>query len=529
MRNKFYVPFFFKKQNSINDLEIFNIKHEYNTVRKLTVRLLFIFAFLLYLVIAHGYYKANYPFMLEVTFVSLIILVLLFVLKFNKPLSDALACILFVYIPIANIFIKDAFFLFNENSSIKVIFLHTHFMLLIFICFSGLICNHRHTLIVGGISVVWIWIFTFYLNDSFIWSLIVLDSVFFTGISFIMYFVYTSIHVVILEFDKLGQTISVQNKELTKLVDFKDWMLNLIVHDLKNPINRILSAGSKESIQKKEIIEPGNQILLMVENILNVSKMEESKISLKLSVITIDDIIQKAIEQVTYLLDEGAITLIKRITLKSTIEVDKNLMERVIINLLNNAIKFSKTNGCINIQVMLKNERLRVEIIDNGVGIKDGNIKHIFDKYFQDTAKNLGYTHSSGVGLTFCKLVIEAHGGIIGAESVLDKGTTIWFELPFKRENAIICEEITHTSPKKYNGSNKEDVTILKYKLKIAHLAVYQTGELLSIIKTSLQQNSPEFLYWKEEIVKSSMTGNVEYFNQLKEIPADLISNRTNQ
>ena len=524
MSNNFNVPFFFKKQIHTDNIEILNIKNEYYNVRKLTVRLLFLFAFLVYLVIAHGYYKANYPFMLEVTLVSLAVLILVFFLKSDKPLSDTLSCILFVYIPIANIFIKDAFFLFHDNPSIKVIFLHTHFMLLIFICFSGIICNHRHTLIVGGISIIWIWIFTVYLNDSFIWSLILLDTVFFTGISFIMYFVYTSIHVVILEFDKLGHTISRQNEELNRLVVFKDWMLNLIVHDLKNPINRILSAGSKDTIQKMEIIEPGKHILLMVENILNVSKMENSKITLNLSVLSMDEIILKATEQVKYLLDEGTITLVYQTTVKSTLEVDQSLMERVMINLLNNAIKFSKTNSCINIVVLQKNEMLRVEISDHGAGIKPGNINRIFDKYFQDSPVNVGFTHSSGVGLTFCKLVIEAHGGTIGADSVLNQGTTIWFELPCKTGNTIVCEEIIHTSPKKYHGNNQEDVNILKYKLKIAHLAVYQTGEILNIFKLSSHPNTPEFLYWKEEIIKSSMSGNTEYFNQLKDIPAGSVT-----
>jgi len=248
--------------------------------------------------------------------------------------------------------------------------------------------------------------------------------------------------------------------------------------------------------------------------------MENSKITLNLSVLSMDEIILKATEQVKYLLDEGTITLVYQTTVKSTLEVDQSLMERVMINLLNNAIKFSKTNSCINIVVLQKNEMLRVEISDHGAGIKPGNINRIFDKYFQDSPVNVGFTHSSGVGLTFCKLVIEAHGGTIGADSVLNQGTTIWFELPCKTGNTIVCEEIIHTSPKKYHGNNQEDVNILKYKLKIAHLAVYQTGEILNIFKLSSHPNTPEFLYWKEEIIKSSMSGNTEYFNQLKDIPA---------
>lgn len=513
--------FYFKNRFSTNNAGTLNVKDEYNKVRKLTVRLLFVFSFSLYLIIIHGYYKANFPVMMYITFVSIIILIVARLLKRNMEVSNIQSAILFVYMPIVNIFMKDAFFLFIGNPNIKIIFLHTHFMLLIFICFGGLVCCHRQTLIVGGISVVWIWIFTIYLNDPFIWSLIFLDSIFFIGISFIMYFIYTSIHIVIFEFDKLGQTVASQNEELNNLIDFKDWMLNLIMHDLKTPVNRILSAGRKKVIPQKEILEPGKQILLMVENILSIYKLEESKMVLKLSILSIDDIIQKATKQVNFLLDEKTITINKRITVKSVIEVDEDLMERVIINLLNNAIKYSKANGRIDIQVLLKNDRVRVEVIDSGEGINTGDIHRIFEKHFQDNAKDLGYTHSSGLGLTFCKLVVEAHRGTIGAESVLGKGTTLWFELPQKSGNAILCEEITETAPKRFTKSQTAEKIILKYKIKIAHLAVYQIGEMLSILNAPLAPDSPDFLFWKDEIIKASMTGNAEYFDQLKEIHSD--------
>ena len=515
-------PFVFKEKPNIDDVFVDkNIKYEFNKIKKLTVYILGTFLFIAYLIIAHGYWTANYYFLMDVTSFSLILLILLFILKRNMYQSEILTAITLIYVPIANILIKDAFFLIQGNPSINTIFLHTHFMLLLFVCLCGLVCNLRHILFIGALSVIWIWIFTFYSKDSFLWSLVTLDSVFFIGVSVIIYSVYSSIRFHSQRLDELSQNKTIQNEKLNKLIDFKDWMLNIIMHDLKNPINRILCAGKKPVIQQEEVVEPGKEMLLLVQNILDVYKMEESKMKLKLSTVYFDPIIQQATDQVKYLLDERKITLIKRISVKSTVEADEHLLVRVIINLLSNAIKYSQANSCIEIRIMPKDDKIRVEVIDHGEGIDLWNLDAIFEKYFQGNTRDLGYNHSTGLGLSFCKSVIAMHGGVIGAQSVLNKGTTIWFELPVQSENTEISEIVTQTSPRKYMNNQNENLTILKYKMKMANLVVYQTGEILKILKSSTYEMSPDFLFWKEEIIKSSMTGNVEYFNQLKEIPSD--------
>ena len=270
---KFNFTFLFEKLIGINKIKIDGVLVKYNKVKELTIRFLFIFAFSSFIVIAYGYWKADYYYLVGVTCVSLFVLIALFLLKQHKCLSTNLTGILLIYIPIANILIKDVFFLHQDNPLISTIFLHTHFILLLFIAFGGLITKPGNILIVGCISVVWIWIFTIYCNDAFLWSLLNLDTVFFIGISLIMYFVYTSIHTLVVEFDNLGRTIHSQNKELNILLEFKGRMLNMIIHDIKNPINRILAASNMEIIQKAEITQPSKQILLIVENILDVYKM----------------------------------------------------------------------------------------------------------------------------------------------------------------------------------------------------------------------------------------------------------------
>jgi len=195
-----------------------------------------------------------------------------------------------------------------------------------------------------------------------------------------------------------------------------------------------------------------------------------------------------------------------------------NIMERVIVNLLTNAIKYSKMKSRIIISVKLKKEKIRVEVIDEGEGIPSESIDSIFNKYYQQNARYLGFLNSTGIGLTFCKLVIETHGGTIGAISKLNIGSTIWFELPVLSENEVMFKEVIQDFSRKNTEKIDDEKILVQYKMKIANLEIYQTGEIFNILKSTPYEQSPGFLKWKEEIITTSMTGNIEYFNDLKKI-----------
>jgi signal transduction histidine kinase len=502
---------------NFKDLKICFINDKYNEVKGLIIRVQFTVSFLAYVVIAHGYHKAGYISLMVLTLFSLFILTFFCLRNWQKRLPSDVSALLFIYIPIANILIKDVFFLFQGNSLINTIFLHTHFMLLLFISFGGLVSSRRNILFVGIISVIWIWVFTIYLDDSFLWSLILLDTVFFAGITLIIYFAYSCIYMFNQKLGELAEVVGEQNEELNSLISLKDWMLNVIVHDIKNPINRILSACKKDIIQKEEVIHPSKYILSIVENILDVYKMEESNMLLNLSFQDIDVIVNKAYEQVKYLLDGKMMTLVTNVSVKSMVEVDEELLVRVFINIFTNSVKYSKANSCIQIIVTRKCEWFRVEIIDSGVGVAPEDVDRIFEKHYQANARNLGYTRSGGIGLNYCKLVVEAHGGRIGAESEFSSGTTIWFELPVVSADNYIKDVVVRKSLDVKNSyRHEEEVLLLEYKFKLASLAVYQTSEIIMVLKPI--PPSSKLYCWHEDVIKSSMLGNEELFNQLKKV-----------
>jgi len=506
-----YLSAFFRDEK----LEICHVKDRFNLMKSRIISSMFLFTALTYIIIAKGYYSANYYCLTIVACVSLLIIFAEYIRNRGMQPTANKASFLFVYLPVMNIVLKDLFFFVRENILINEIFLHSHFMLVLFISLGGLVVNHRHILFIGCISVIWICGFTIYTGDSFLCSLMLLDCFLFIAITLILYFVHYSIHAFIMELHKSGQTITAQNEELLVLSDFKERIFNMIIHDIKNPINRILAASKMDVIEKNEIIEPTKHILLIVQNVLDVFKIEDSKIQLRLSITTIDDVIIKSIEHVKYLLVEKRITLNKQIAALSTVEIDVDLMERVIINLLTNAIKYSNQNSSIEIRVIHNNTRIRVEVIDGGEGVAKEHIDHIFDKYYQVHSKSLGIQYSTGLGLTFCKLVVETHGGTIGAKSHLNKGLTVWFELPARQQSEVVCGNVVEQLFCK-RQFGKDDAIILQYQNRISHLLVYQTSELIKLLSENADECSLDFKLWKEEIITASMMGNQFYFNELK-------------
>jgi signal transduction histidine kinase len=113
---------------------------------------------------------------------------------------------------------------------------------------------------------------------------------------------------------------------------------------------------------------------------------------------------------------------------------DPNLIRRVLQNLISNALKFTdKDKGIITVFIEITAEdNMCVSVVDNGNGIPLEYREKVFDKFCQVATHKQSKGYSTGLGLTFCKLAVEAHGGKIGLESEMGMGSTFWFELPLR-------------------------------------------------------------------------------------------------
>jgi PAS domain S-box-containing protein len=241
-----------------------------------------------------------------------------------------------------------------------------------------------------------------------------------------------------------------QEKQLEQM---KDDLISMIVHDLKNPLAGVigfseimLAKVKKRGIEDfkqflTEILYQANTLHDMVNNILEVHKMEDGSMEIQKGVTEFDEIVRNAIRQVEVSAKQKDITISSEIPADlPPVFVDQTKMIRLFANILSNGIKYSSEKGQIHIHSTLQDDVILTGITDTGKGIPPEYLERIFDRFAQVDRRKQGGMASVGLGLYFCKLVIEAHGGKIWAKSEIGKGSTFYFTIPNlwsgKKENS---------------------------------------------------------------------------------------------
>ncbi|HAA20778.1 MAG TPA: hypothetical protein DCP28_19195, partial [Cytophagales bacterium] len=172
-------------------------------------------------------------------------------------------------------------------------------------------------------------------------------------------------------------------------------------------------------------------MLQMVTNMLDVQKFEEAKMQLEARHLRLHDLVSKAAEQVGLLVQAKSLSLKNEVDPTHVIHGDEGLLIRIFLNLFTNAIKYCDPGGQIRVEALtLTGGRIEVSVQDDGQGMDAESRKHVFDKYFQAKARKSGKTRSTGLGLTFCQMAIEAHQGSIRVDSATHLGTRFIFDLP---------------------------------------------------------------------------------------------------
>jgi NtrC-family two-component system sensor histidine kinase KinB len=241
--------------------------------------------------------------------------------------------------------------------------------------------------------------------------------------------------------EKIGLVTVLRNITLEKELDkMKEDFLHSITHDLRNPMTSIRGflkflldgiAGPVNEQQKKMLEtmdRASHRLMSLINDILDNAKLEAGHLKLALSEVDLRQLAQKNLD-----IAEG-VALKKNITLKldcpenlPKIVSDSDLMERVFSNLIGNALKFTPEQGSVTVSIADKDDRIEAAIIDTGEGIPPEYTERIFDKFQQVEGQKKGGT---GLGLTICKHIVEAHLGKIWAESKPGEGARFIFSIP---------------------------------------------------------------------------------------------------
>jgi signal transduction histidine kinase len=234
----------------------------------------------------------------------------------------------------------------------------------------------------------------------------------------------------------LLEQVQANYRRLQELEQLRDDMRNMIVHDLRTPLTAVImgvellqSHGALNDSQHELMsvaANGGKTLLAMVNDLLDVEKMESGAAQLHMVPLSADVLVATVLKQVAPLAAGGRTQLVAEIAPGlHPFPGDENALTRTLVNLIANAIKFTR-GGRVTISVSEDAETIRFAIRDTGEGIPTAAFERIFDKFSQLDHRKAG----TGLGLAFCKLAVEGHGGHIAVESTPGAGSTFSFAIP---------------------------------------------------------------------------------------------------
>lgn len=187
-----------------------------------------------------------------------------------------------------------------------------------------------------------------------------------------------------------------------------------------------LPEASRDAVQK--VLDRAIYMSKLVENLLLLAQSDTQKYAIRKSSFRLDTLVCEAADDLEILVGAKPVQ-INVSTTPVTISGDRQLINRLIFNLIDNAVKFTES-GFIKVAVREESGDIRLLVEDSGIGISAEDLQHIFDRFYRAARNNQGEVRGSGLGLAICQWVVEAHGGQLSIDSKLQKGTTVTVVFP---------------------------------------------------------------------------------------------------
>lgn len=243
--------------------------------------------------------------------------------------------------------------------------------------------------------------------------------------------------------DSEGFVITARNiSERIELEQLRDATTGMLVHDLRTPLTSLILGLDllnmyAEEVKTQDFAEllntsksSANRLLGLINTILDTRKMQAGRFELQSKPWRVMAVIEQALQTVASVIERSQQHVERDLAAGSILAlIDHSIIERVLENLLSNAAKFAPTGGRICMASrLIDQDWIEVSVSDNGPGVAPEQRSMIFDLYGQVSTSQA--RQGTGIGLTFCKLAVEAHGGTIGVRDAPERGSTFWFTLP---------------------------------------------------------------------------------------------------
>lgn len=246
--------------------------------------------------------------------------------------------------------------------------------------------------------------------------------------------------------DKITEELN-RTKQLDKI---KSEFISIAAHQLRTPLSAVKwtlkmiidgDLGSLNAEQKTFLMQgyqTNERTIRLVNDFLNVVRIEEGRFGYELASIHIEDLIDNIIQEFTHRVKEKAITFSydKPKDRLPIVKIDPSKMRLALQNLIDNAIKYTPAGGKVTISVKYSKLYINIAVEDSGIGIPKHQIKRLFEKFFRSDNAIKSQTEGSGLGLFIVKNIIEKHGGKVSVKSDENKGSTFTVTLPIDKTNS---------------------------------------------------------------------------------------------
>jgi PAS domain S-box-containing protein len=306
----------------------------------------------------------------------------------------------------------------------------------------------------------------------------------------------------------VGVTVTLRDVTREREIDsMKTEFVSTVSHELRTPLASIkgslhllLSDGDLvlDETQRRLVdisLKNTDRLIRLINNILDISKIEAGHIHLDLDLHRPADFIEMAVEGIQGFAESRAMTLTQEVDPDlPALRVDFDRMVQVVTNLLSNAIKFSPEREQVTVGAELAGDEVLIRVSDHGRGIAPEDVARLFQKFQQLEGGAAGRTGGTGLGLAICRGIVEEHGGRIAVESRLGAGATFTVRLPVPRKAAAAPRVVPVDRPKEQAPlvlvvDDEADVrALLRDQLEMAGLRVLEAGRVLEAVELARQR-----------------------------------------
>ncbi|MGV3774461.1 MAG: ATP-binding protein [Verrucomicrobiales bacterium] len=256
------------------------------------------------------------------------------------------------------------------------------------------------------------------------------------------------------ELDQNRQQLEASNQKLRELDEVKSRFFANISHELRTPLTLLLAPLETIIIQGRNSFTPdvqellatmqanGMRLLKLINDLLDLVRLESGKMEVKLESLNVQAFVAGLIMSVKKLADDKRIQLVWDVAPEiKDVLIDRDKLEKIILNLVFNAVKFTPARGRVSLSVTKDGEILKLIVADTGMGIARENLNNVFNRFWQaDTSSQRKY-QGAGIGLALVKELVEVQGGTVQLHSEVHQGTTITIDFPYTEPDEMDATE----------------------------------------------------------------------------------------